>query len=494
MSRDRSVAEEASRVNVRSEHFSSTRHHIGIYRCVTVTCRYQANASSAAQAQLDTAKLYPALATVVAAQPMLRVGILGQDTNKAHFSHLKEVDLRNHVFFKTLACESAEKYEALVAEQQGWHHDQLWPDLETRPPWRLAVLQPGPDINQEIQSVDLVFAFHHSLMDGTSGRRFHELLLAALNDPSQPSCSSPDAPHLLSFPNAPKLPEAQEDVIPFTNSIPYVAKTLWTELGPDMLKPRKIVPWHGKAIDFSIPHKTRVRPVDIPHEVIGSLLKACREHSTTLTGLFHALTLVSYARNLATDEAKSFAASTPINLRPYFGPNADPELKDLLRCLITSFSHEYSAEAVAAVRRPETDLDALIWQNAKRIKTELVERLATLPKDDINGLLKYVGDWFDFWEKKKGKTRSESWEVSNIGVLPRPPPDATWAITRLLFTNGSMVAGPALGVNIASAEKGILTAGISWQDTVVPDELVDSLERDLKAYPQRLHETGKFGA
>ncbi|UNI23860.1 Alcohol acetyltransferase [Purpureocillium takamizusanense] len=476
------------------EHFSSTRHHIGIYRCVTVTCRYQAASSLAAQAQLDTAKLYPALAAVVAAQPMLRVGILGQDSNEAHFSHVKEVDLRNHVSFKSLECESTETYEALVAEQQGWHHDQLWPELETRPPWRLAVLQPGPNMDRETQLADIVFAFHHSLMDGTSGRRFHELLLSALNDPPQPACSSPDAPHLLSFPDAPKLPEAQEDAIPFRNSISYVAKTLWSELGPDILKPRKVVPWHGKAIDFAIPYKTRVRPVDIPHEVVVSLLQACREHSATLTGLFHALTLVSYARQLPPDEAKSFAASTPINLRPWFGPKADPQCKDHLRCLITSFSHDYPAEAVAAIRRPEADLDALIWQHAKRIKMELVERLATLPKDDINGLLKYVGDWFDFWEKKKGKTRTESWEVSNIGVLPRPPAGASWSITRLLFSNGSMVAGPALGVNIASAENGILTAGISWQDTVVPDELVDSLERDLKTYTQRLHDAGKFGA
>ncbi|KAJ6445365.1 alcohol acetyltransferase [Purpureocillium lavendulum] len=471
-----------------SEHFSSTRHHIGIYRCVTVTCRYHADSP----VQLDAAKLYPALATVIADQPMLRVGILDQDTNQAHFSHIHEVDLRSHVSFKPLDCESVSEYEALVAEQQGWHHDQLWPELESRPPWRLAVLQPNAAVHQEIQSVDLVFAFHHSLMDGTSGRRFHELLLAALNQSSQPTCSSPDTPHLLSFPNAPKLPEAQEDVIPFTNSIPYVVKTLWSELGPEMLKPRKVVPWHGKAIDFDIPHRTRVRPVDIPHEVVGSLLKACREHSTSLTALFHALTLVSYALHLPASEAESFAASTPINLRPYFGPNADPERKDLLRCLITSFSHEYPADAVAAVRRPGADLDSLVWKTAKQIKDELVEKLASLPKDDINGLMKYVGDWFDFWEKKKGKTRTESWEVSNIGILPKPPPGATWSITRLLFTNGSMVAGPALGVNMASAEKSTLTAGISWQDTVVPEALVDSLERDLSTYTRRLHEAGTF--
>lgn len=476
-----------------SEHFSSTRHHIGIYRCVTVTCRYQASPASSG-AQLDAKTLYQALAKVITDQPMLRVGILGQDTNRASFSHIKEVDLRKHVTFKTLDCVTAEQYECLLAEQQGWHHDQLWPELETRPPWRVAVLQPSGNVKQRIDPSDLVFAFHHSLMDGTSGRRFHELLLAALNSPSQPPCSSPEAPHLLSFPNAPTLPEAQEDAIPFTNSLPYVVKTLWSEFGPTMLRPRKTIPWHGKSIDFDIPYKTRVRPVDIPPEVVDSLLKVCREHSTSLTGLFQALALASYALHLPATEAKSFVASTPINLRPYFGPNADPERKDLLRCLITSFSHEYPADVVTALRKPGADLDVLIWRNAKQIKDEIVEKLASLPKDDNISLMKYVGDWFDFWKKKNGRNRTESWEVSNIGVLPKPGADATWSVIRVLFTNGSMVAGPALGINIASTEKGALTAAISWQDTVVPDDLIDYIERDLSTYTRRLHETGKLAA
>lgn len=461
-----------------------------------MTCRYRPAAP--AGPPLDAAALYPALARVVARQPMLRVGILGQDTGRARFSHLAAVDLRDHVAFQTLACDGGggeARYEALLAEAQCRHHDRLWPDLETRAPWRLVVLQPGDGVERERpSSQDVLFAFHHSIMDGASGKQFHELLLAALDRPGppEPACSSPEAPHLLSFPDAPALPEGQEDAIPFRNSIPFVLKTVWNELGPSPLRARKVVPWHGAPIDFRLPHTTRARPVDIPPEMATGLLGACRRHAVSLTALLHALVLASLARRLPADEAASFAGGTPISLRPYFGPGADAALRPLLRTLLTGVTHAFPAAVVAALREPAADVDALVWDAARAVKAELAARQASLPADDIGGLMQYVGDWSDFWNKKDGQPRPESWSVSNLGVLPGA--GAGWSITRLYFTNGAMVAGAPIGVNVGSVAGGTLTVSISWQDAVVPAELMYGLAGDLAAFAKRLHETGKFAA
>lgn len=480
------------------ELFSSSRHHLGLYRCVAITGRYVPASSS--PSPLDAEALYPALAALVEAQPMLRVGILGQGRSRPRprFSHLARLDLRDHVSWDSLALGAG--YEHRLARRQGWLHDQLWPDIEVRPPWRLVVLRPGPagadadDSEPEPPPFyDVVFAFHHSLMDGSAGKAFHEHLLDALNHPPPPSCPT-SPPYLLFFPRPPTLPEAQEDVVASTASLPFLLGALWNEYAPAMLRPA--APWHGKAIDFSIPHRTRTLAVDVAPDLVAALVAACRIHGTSLTALVHALVLASFARRLSgndgDEDVSRFAASTPINLRPFLDPNtSDPALAPLFRCLVTGHTHAFSPSTVDALRRPDASLDALIWSNAQRIKRELAHRLATLPADDPSASLGYIGDWSAFWRAKHGGQRAESWEVSNIGLLSGG--GATWSIQRVFFTNGSMVAGPPLGVNVATAAPaGTLTAGLSWQDTVVPDGFAEQLAADLKTLAQRFHDTGYF--
>ena len=181
---------------------------------------------------------------------MLRVGIVGDDSNDAMFSHVREIDLRNHVAFKTLECETETQYESLLAEEIGSHHDRLWKDVKSRPPWSIAVIQAGTSIKGVHSFQDVIFAYHHSLMDGISGRKFHEQLLFALNHPSKPGCAT-TTPHLLAFPDPPALPEGQEDVVPFTNSASFVAKAVWSEYAPSFLQRKEIpcaVPYTNRRL------------------------------------------------------------------------------------------------------------------------------------------------------------------------------------------------------------------------------------------------------
>lgn len=394
-----------------------------------MTCRYQRSAAIS-QSGFEN-ELYHALGQVVANQPMLQASILNEDSNAAKFGQLQEINLRDHVSFKNLSCETAEEYESALLTENESCLATLFPDVASQSPWRITVLRPSDGaVAPNLDFHDVMFSFHHSLMDGTSGRKFHELLLQALNSPlkQQEEASSN---HIISFSAVQKLSESQEDAIPFTNSIPFVVKAFWNELAPSALKPRKEIPWHGKPTDYKLPNTVHVRAIDVVPQDVEKLLVACRQHSTSLTGLIHALALVSFSRHLTEAEASTFACSTPINLRPWFGPNAGPTHKELLRCLITSHTHSLEGDLVREVRAcNDEDLTDLIWKNARRMKSEIANKTASLPHNDVGGLIKYIGDWFTMWRRKEGGPRSDSWEVSNIGkLLDKSEAPAKWSVS-----------------------------------------------------------------
>ncbi|KAL7955232.1 alcohol acetyltransferase [Trichoderma compactum] len=480
-----------------SELFSSSRHNLGIYRCVTVSCRYSHPPSSRPDGNTSISPhFFAALATVIKDQPMLRVGITGDDTHDAHFIHIPSIDLRSQVSVIAVPCQSVQEYEDKVAEHQGWEHDQMFQDLAVRPPWRITILRPSSDnahvMEQFKGQEDVFFAFHHSLMDGTSGRRFHEMLLATPAYQGQQVPAEPE--QVLSFPEPPSsLPETQEKVVNFTLSIGYTVRTLWTALGPSFLQPPKQPIWNAIPVDLSLPYKTRVKPVDISPEVLTTLLSACREHSVTITALLHSLVLASLSSRIPSPtEAPAFAASTPISLRPFTSPSMNPAYVTSLRCLVATTTHHFSPKAVSALRAPNADTTALIWQNARQVKDELTAKLNSLPKDDIMAMFKFVGDWFSFWRDRDGRQRTESWEISNIGVLKNPEAQADVPrATRMLFTNGAMAAGPPVSVNVASVAGSKLTIGLSWHDAVLKEDVMDQLAEDLSSYAAKFYETGK---
>ncbi|KAK7429377.1 Alcohol acetyltransferase [Neonectria magnoliae] len=459
------------------ELYSSTRHSRGLYRCVVFSARYLHPAPPGA--------ILAALGRLVAAQPMLRVGILGEDTDSAHFSHVLEVDLWKHL--ETWTIPAGAGYDAGISGVHAWCHDQLWPDIATRPPWKVIVAKPETNTPGEEPFEDVVFAFHHSLMDGTSAKRFQEQFVAALNDVSSDSDPSP----VLQFPDPPVLPEAQEDVIPYTNSTLFMGRLVWNEYAPAFLKAAKPAIWSGAPIDFALPHCARVRAVDISAAAVASMVAQSRSHSASVTSLIQALCLASMARRIPAEDAPAFTASTPFNMRPYMSATANPAVRDSFRVCISETAHEYPAAAVDALRRPDADLDALIWHHAKQVKDELRTRAGTLPADDPINLLRFISDWSSHWSKKNGQPRDGSWEISSLGAMRNDSP-GRHRISRVLFTNSIMVTGQPFSVSVASAPSGALTAGISWNVGVVSDEVMEGLAEDLLAYTTRLHETGSF--
>lgn len=480
-----------------SEHFSSSRHHLGIYRCVTVSCRHlHPQSSSLPRGDQISPSFFAALASIVEQQPILRVGITGEDSSNAHWTHIPQLDLKDYVSVELVSCETVQEYEDKIAEHQGWEHDQKWQNLETRSPWRITIVRPSSNnesVSKELSGQeDVFFSFHHSLMDGTSGREFHEMLLSAL---SAHQNQDKDFSTELSFPEPPSLHQPLEAVVNFSLSWRFMLGILWSHFGPRVFKPKPQRVWNAKPIDFALPYKTRIKPLDFSPETLSALLDACRSHSVTLTALLHSLVLTSLAKRLSSSPAESpaFLSGTPISLRPYLTkkPNGKQASQPApLRCLVSTCVHQFSPKTVSALRAPNADIDALIWQNALQAKKDLAAKLALTPKDDMAAMLKFISDWIEFWRSRDGKPRTESWEISNIGVLKSAETTNSPKATRMLFSNGAMVAGPPIGVDVASVAGSKLTVSLSWQDKAVDDELIDQLRSDLRGYAEKLAETG----
>ncbi|KAL6910131.1 alcohol acetyltransferase [Trichoderma evansii] len=481
-----------------SELFSSTRHHLGIYLCVTVSCRhlYPHSSPSLPQGDQISPSFFAALASIVKEQPALRVGITGEDSNNAHWTHISKVDLRDHVSVELVPCETVQEYEDKVVQHQGWEHDQKWENLETRPPWRITILRPRSNNESVLEQLggqeDVFFAFHHSLMDGTSGRQFHEMLLSALA--AHQDQEDKDFTTELSFSELTSLPAPLEADVNFTLSFRFMVCTMWYHFAPWFLKPKPQPVWNAKPIDFALPYKTRIKTIDISPETLSIILDACRSHSVTLTALLHSLVLTSLAKRLSSSPEKSpaFLSGTPISLRPYLTKKPDDKKSEstTLRCLVSTCVHNFSPKTVSALRAPDADINALIWENASQAKKELAAKLALTPRDDITAMLKFIGNWDEFWGGKDGKPRIESWEISNIGVLKSAETTSGPKATRMLFSNGAMVAGPPMGVDVVSVAGSKLTISLSWQDTIVDDELMEQLRSDLRGYAEKFSETG----
>lgn len=474
------------------ELFSSARHHLGIYRCVVVSARYQIP-----QGLDPVPAITSALASVVRDQPVLRVGILGQDTSTAAFSHIPEIDLRNHLEWRHVDAEALDAYDAEIARTQGWLHNQLFENIETQSPWKVLCLRPQKESLAEAVTgssngfVDIFFAYHHALADGSGGKEFHQHLLAALQNQANPTVE-----HTLYFPDAPRLPESQEEAVPFRNSYLFLLRTVWTMLGPAFLKPRKIPVWAGADVDFSTPYVTGVKPITIGGDALKSFLAASREQNCTLTTALHGILLSSFAKRLSEEEAQSFACSTPVSLRPWIkAPPSDPELKDKLRTCLTTHALTYPPETLKALRAPGADVDALVWQAGQRMKTELAKCTSTLPKDDVAGLMPMIKDFLDYWRQKDGKPREATWEISNVGVIPSPAKTddgsaaSRWKHLSAMFTNGAFVAGCIIGTNVISVEGGTLTIAVTWLKNSISEELIEGVASDIKEFVDKIHKS-----
>lgn len=434
-----------------------------------------------------------AVANLILRLPRLTVAITGDEASRPHFTSVPSLDLSYHLECVELPAEldspARESHLVQVLEAQ---HNQLWPDVGTRPPWRvLAVYDPRPSQDEDRLVLDIVLAIHHSLADGRSTAIFHAGLLNELNKSSaRPLCLEA---HVLRMPSKPPghiLPP-QEELVKFTTSWRFLAGTLWNELASGWFrKPATGLPWTGAPVRPD-PYRTNLRLVTIPPKAVSQLLANCRANGTTLTPLLHVLILTSLARRLPAETATSFQSCTPIDLRPFTHSGSHvTDGAESFGVMVTSASHSFDSSRVSAVR--EQASGEKVWSFAQTLRQELKERVDTIPQDDMVSMLSWITNWRDFWLNKVNKPRAQTWEVSNIGSIQGSPDDTTastntetgsrWQILRSVMSQCAIVAGPALCASVSGVIGGPISIALSWQEGIIESELVEGVAGDLQLW------------
>lgn len=242
------------------EHFSTSRHALGVNRGIANSCKYVVHKRRLEGRPVQMV-VEEAIARLVLRLGGLRVGITGEDTNNACFVRVPSMNLQDFVQWTTIATVGTGEGEEQVLRGIKNTLESLWPDPANRPPWQVLVVENQAPADSDVIELDIAFAVHHALADGKSTTVFHTELLRLLNDP-------PERPtelngHELTFTELPVLAPSQEDLVRCRISWSFFLQTLWSQLGPAWLKPTpSLQPWTGTITSLE-PQTLNLRLVTI---------------------------------------------------------------------------------------------------------------------------------------------------------------------------------------------------------------------------------------
>jgi hypothetical protein len=481
-----------------SECLQSVHHSLGAIIGCAISCRYHI---PEALLTSDTAALQNivenAFARAILQHPLFTVGRINVDSKKPYWVRLDQIDLNNHIEWRTVADQ--ETYEKILHDALEWQVNKSYTNLETQPGWRATILQ-----SAESNFIDVVFAWDHTPADGKSGKMFHDSFFTCLNTPDDNAVIFRD--RVFEVPNA-ELTPALHHLIKLPVSLHFIVG----EFGRDIISGMKAKELPHMATWAPIPtepSRTNMVTMKVTKRALKPVLDTCRQHGTTLTGLMHALIAVSMATRLSEIKAPAFLCGTPVCLRQFQKPG-HPSI-DMNKTAINSVAYwpfRFDGELVAKVReqineaqtKPDmnTNLEATVWSSAKAIRDGLSAKLDFGTKNDHIGLAKFVKDWQSF-VKDHGKTRSYSWEISNLGVIQgRADGDGDkWSIESATFTQTAPTFGSALTFSVISVKGGGLVVTNTWQVGVVDEELALGVSSDVEGWLNELGNTGSihFGA
>jgi hypothetical protein len=434
--------------------------------------------------------LETAVANVILTIPSLTIGIVGEETSMPQFVQQVSMNLEDHFEFIEKANTDPAARDSILLGLLEDLHDERWPDIERRPPWKLIVLSWGAEPKDSLEVFDVVFAVHHAIADGRSTALFHATLLNELNRSSARPAQLCGRTLNVTGAAAGELDPPQEELVKFKASWGFLVRTLWHELGPAWIQGHQpAAPWTGKVITRE-PCKTQLRLVKATRVAVPRILAACRTNQTTLTPLIHALVLASLSRHIPQEHAVGFRSTTPIDLRLSIVNSSQPHSsRNLFGVFVTAQSHAFDEATITALRERSSAED--IWRVAAGLRRSMKQHLDNVPNDDIMGMLGWVSNWEEYWLSKVGKPRGDTWEVSNIGSMPvveaaSEEADGDWRIQRSLMSQGATVAGTAISISVAGVAGGEISLVLGWQEGIVETAVVEALATDLQGWLGRL--------
>lgn len=454
------------------EKFSTVQHFHGYYRCVAVTAKYTTKMHSCGLAPL----IESALTKVVLEHPMLCAGIIDENTEKPAFVRLDTIDLSKCVEYRDVIAFTLAEYNEVLENILERQHSLQWPDMPRRPGWKIIVLQ-STALSSNKTSFDIVFAYHHALADGVSGLIFHHSLLDALE--SNTAVENQD--RFIKIPRRITLPSPLENQLNFTVSLPFLLREFLKGSIPVWMKCLgKTLAWTGapSSLKQIQNYRSRSKILTIGAYQLALVLASCRKQKATLTGLLYGIIVVSLTSHVP--RAKRFEAGVPYSLRQLLDDGSSDEMGEM-GCFAWGCSIRYSAETISKIRSRNTDAQLTndIWEIARSFSTSIATELGQLPKDNFIGLLPRVKNLHKAFKSKIGRPRSQTFEVSNIGVFKNGSGDAGWKIEKMIFSQSGMATGPAISFNVVSVVGGPLTICATWLDGAIRETLVNLVCEDI---------------
>ncbi|KAL9586656.1 MAG: hypothetical protein Q9203_003780 [Teloschistes exilis] len=364
-------------------------------------------------------------------------------------------------------------------------HDKRW-SMNSKPLWKLAVLR-EPVRSPEAGSfkIHIAFVYHHILGDGLSGTAFQKSLLGEIKNTEKAGLQTIDVPKVIDTPIYTDLVEPVEKLTSLLIGWLFLLQQLVKEYAPSWLTSASSSTWTGQPVQTleMCPFRSRVRIAVIWEAEGNLLLKESRRHAISLTSLLTATAVAALAQ--AVPQAANITGITPYSFRRMTGtPEVDMTVQ------ISSFQTSYSADVLDRMRKASlaSDRAESLWKGAKYFHTQMRNELDKCAQDNVLGLLPYISNHVAYYEKKFGKPRETTFELSNLGVMKIGGdvfPDA-WSLDSMTFTQGAQPAGPAISVNCISVDGGALTIAITWQDSIIHESIINALATEYRTLARSL--------
>ncbi|KAL8913724.1 MAG: hypothetical protein Q9172_007221 [Xanthocarpia lactea] len=461
------------------EKLYTARQALGVYNSVIVTATYRV------PLELEDTFVYTTLRAAIPGllhrHPPLCCYIEEANTAESSYARLSTVDLKDVLEIVSL------EQGGILAEKLQELHDQRWP-VGPKPLWRLVVMRDPQTIgDSSIEStLHIALVYHHVIGDGLSGIAFHKSLLRELKSIEQKSQEPPEIPDVIRTPDSIELAEPIEKLISFPLSWTFLMKQLMKEYAPRWIIGAPQTLYAGlptKTLD-ELQLRSRVRLISIQADELKRLLEASRQHGVSLTSLLTAAIAFALANELP--GASRFLGLTPYTLRRISGTSMAEMVNQS-----SGFETNYPADMLDHIRKASNANERLdsVWGVASYFHTQMQHELEKCPQDNLVGLLPYVLDHVGYYKKKFGKAREATWEISNLGVFEPPaagPLPRIWELDNIVFTPGAQPLGAAFTVNCVSVRDKPLSITITWQDSVVHEEVIDAVAHIFTDLPHLL--------
>lgn len=478
------------------------------YQGVGVRCRYVVPESVKAAGDGDLAQvkthLFKALSGVILEHPLLQVGMIDTDQRVAKFVEIDSINLDKHVTWHTW---SVEEYDQKVEESMVTEVDRPFDEAQaaTTPGWRLVVSYPesGPDW------FDANFIFKHTIADGMSGKLFHKTLLSHLNQTATGGANAQLKGNVLDLTTTGGKPRTYpppiDKMVKFSVPGRWALGFFWDETKPEGMKTRAehqvqatwapFLEGGGDGGGPQVAAATGRRTLVVDGQTTTNLVQRCRAHGTTMTGLVHAILLVSGARQLPAARAPGFVTNTALDLRRFVPKSLDAD--NMFANIVSTRDFVVAPDVARQMRAAiesgrEDEVEAQLWSVAKSVRQDLQERLETgLSKEPV-GVMKFVRDWRGEFKNLAKRTRKLAFHVSNLGVLDGDPASdgkgdgERWKVVKGVFSMSRETAGSVVSVFMMTVKGRDMLLDLTWQQGSAGDDIVDGLREDLEAWLKKL--------